>query len=366
MEDMVASLFQKLQQVYKGKKVFLTGHTGFKGAWMLKTLSLLGADVKGYALEPQTKDDLFYLINGEQICDSVIADLRDKQRLQKEIVDFQPDFVFHLAAQPLVRLSYEIPAETFEVNAIGTANVLDAVRLLEKKCDVVLITTDKVYHNNEWIYPYRENDRLGGYDPYSASKACAELVIDSYRNSFFNVKNYNQHQKGIAVARAGNVIGGGDWSKDRLIPDIAKALAVEKPVVIRNPQSVRPWQHVLEPVIGYLLLGANLVAEPIQFSQAYNFGPHLSDALPVEDMLKLAISSWKKGEYIVEKIEGQPHEAGLLKLDISKAISELKWQPKMNAQQAVSMTMDWYSEFYSNKKAILHFTTEQVKGFLNE
>ena len=366
MEDMVASLFQKLQQVYKGKKVFLTGHTGFKGAWMLKTLSLLGADVKGYALEPQTKDDLFYLINGEQICDSVIADLRDRQRLQKEIVDFQPDFVFHLAAQPLVRLSYEIPAETFEVNAIGTANVLDAVRLLEKKCDVVLITTDKVYHNNEWIYPYRENDRLGGYDPYSASKACAELVIDSYRNSFFNVKNYNQHQKGIAVARAGNVIGGGDWSKDRLIPDIAKALAVEKPVVIRNPQSVRPWQHVLEPVIGYLLLGANLAIEPLKFSQAYNFGPHLSDALPVEEMLKLAIASWGKGDYKVESIEGQPHEAGLLKLDISKAITDLKWQPKMNAQQAVSMTMDWYSEFNSNKNNIIDFTIGQIKTFLNE
>ncbi|RVT75842.1 CDP-glucose 4,6-dehydratase [Flavobacterium sufflavum] len=363
---MVTSLFQKLQKTYGGKKVFLTGHTGFKGAWMLKTLSMLGADVKGYALKPQTENDLFYLIDGQQICDSVIADLRDKQRLQKEVVDFQPDFVFHLAAQPLVRLSYEIPAETFEVNAIGTANVLDAVRLLNKSCSVVLITTDKVYHNNEWLYPYRENDRLGGYDPYSASKACTELVIDSYRNSFFNIKNYSQHQKGIAVARAGNVIGGGDWSKDRLIPDIAKAFAVEKPVVIRNPNSVRPWQHVLEPVIGYLLLGANLATDPIRFSQAYNLGPHLSDALPVEEMLKLAIASWGKGEYKVESVEGQPHEAGLLKLDISKAITELKWQPKMNAQQAVFMTMDWYSEFNSNKNNIIDFTIEQIKTFLNE
>lgn len=358
-------MFVKLQEAYKGKKVFLTGHTGFKGAWMLKTLSLLGAEVKGYALEPQTQDDLFYLIDGESICTSVIADLRDKKRLEAELVSFQPDFVFHLAAQPLVRLSYEIPAETFEVNVIGTANVLDAVRLLEKKCDVVLITTDKVYHNNEWIYPYRENDRLGGYDPYSASKACAELVIDSYRNSFFNSKNYTQHKKGIAVARAGNVIGGGDWSQDRLIPDIAKAFAQEKPVVIRNPNSVRPWQHVLEPVIGYLLLGAHLAAEPIQFSQAYNFGPHLSDALPVEEMLKLAIQSWGKGEYIVEKVEGQPHEAGLLKLDISKAITELKWHPQMNAQQAVSMTMDWYSEFAKNKENIPEFTAAQINNFFN-
>jgi CDP-glucose 4,6-dehydratase len=366
MENMVDSLFQKLKHTYNGKKIFLTGHTGFKGAWMLKTLSLLGAEVKGYALNPQTINDLFYLIEGEKICDSVIADLRDKKRLEKEVIDFQPDFIFHLAAQPLVRLSYDIPVETFEVNVIGTAHVLDAVRLLEKKCDVVLITTDKVYYNNEWIYPYRENDRLGGYDPYSASKACAELVIDSYRNSFFNIKTYEIHQKAIAVARAGNVIGGGDWSKDRLIPDIAKAFTHEKPVVIRNPLSVRPWQHVLEPVVGYLLLGANLAVEPLRFSQVYNFGPHLSDALPVEEMLKLAINSWGKGKYIVEKIEGQPHEAGLLKLDISKAINELKWQPKMNAQQAVSMTMEWYSQFVRGEVNISEFTSQQINEFLND
>jgi CDP-glucose 4,6-dehydratase len=358
-------MFEKLQEAYKGKKIFLTGHTGFKGAWMLKTLSLLGAEIKGYALEPQTDEDLFYLINGNSKCTSVIADLRDKKRLEEELVSYQPDFVFHLAAQPLVRLSYEIPAETFEVNVIGTANVLDAVRLLKKKCDIILITTDKVYHNNEWIYPYRENDRLGGYDPYSASKACAELVIDSYRNSFFNIKNYNEHKKAIAVARAGNVIGGGDWSKDRLIPDIAKAFALEKPVIIRNPNSVRPWQHVLEPVIGYLLLGANLATEPIEYSQAYNFGPHLSDALPVEEMLKLAIQSWGKGEYVIEQIDGQPHEAGLLKLDISKVSDKLKWQPKMNAKQAVSMTMDWYSEFAKNKKNISEFTAIQIKSFFD-
>lgn len=367
MENMVESvLFNELKNAYQGKKIFLTGHTGFKGAWMLKTLSVLGAEVKGYALVPQTPNDLFHLIDGDKICDSVIADLRDKKRLEEEILSFQPDYVFHLAAQPLVRLSYEIPSETFEVNAIGTAHLLDAIRLLDKKCDVVLITTDKVYHNNEWVYPYRENDRLGGYDPYSASKACTELVIDSYRNSFFNTKNYDSHKKGIAVARAGNVIGGGDWSKDRLIPDIVRALIANETIVIRNPKSVRPWQHVLEPVIGYLILGMYLSQTPTNYSQAYNFGPYLSDSLPVEEMLKLAIASWGKGEYKVENVEGQPHEAGLLKLDISKAITELKWYPKMNAQQAVSMTMDWYSEFNSNKKEILDFTTKQIKAFLNE
>lgn len=368
MENMViesGSLFEKLQLAYTGKKIFLTGHTGFKGAWLLKTLSLLGADVKGYSLEPKTTDDLFYLIEGEKISESVIADLRDKKRLENEVLKFQPDFVFHLAAQPLVRLSYEIPAETFEVNVIGTANVLDAVRLLEKKCEVILITTDKVYHNNEWIYPYRENDRLGGYDPYSASKACAELVIDSYRNSFFNIEKYNVHQKAIAVARAGNVIGGGDWSKDRLIPDIAKAFAIDKPVVIRNPQSIRPWQHVLEPVVGYLILGANL-AYDYRFSKSYNFGPNLSDALTVSAMIKLAITSWGKGEYIVEQLEDQPHEAGLLKLDISKAMEELRWGPKWNAQEAVSMTMDWYTEFNSNRNNISDFTMEQIKIFLDK
>lgn len=363
MEDMVASLFDQLKNTYEGKKVFLTGHTGFKGSWMLRTLALLGAEVKGYALAPQTEDDLFYLINGETICNSVIADLRAKERLKEELVSFQPDFVFHLAAQPLVRLSYEIPAETFEVNVIGTANVLDAVNLLEKPCSVVLITTDKVYHNYEWIYPYRENDRLGGYDPYSASKACAELVIDSYRNSFFNKKNYNQHKKALAVARAGNVIGGGDWSKNRLIPDIAKAFAERKPVTIRNPQSVRPWQHVLEPVIGYLILGGKLYSDPIKYSAAYNFGPQLSDALPVEEMLQLAIDNWGKGEYVVEQTEDQLHEAGLLKLDISKAVVELKWNPKMNARQAVSITMDWYREFFKGNNISL-FTDLQIKSFL--
>lgn len=359
-------MFENLKNTYKGKKVFLTGHTGFKGSWMLKTLSLLGADVRGYALEPQTEDDLFNLIEGREICDSIIADLRDKKKLFDAIVDFQPDFIFHLAAQPLVRLSYEIPSETFEVNAIGTAHVLDAIRLINKKCTIVLITTDKVYHNREWLYPYRENDQLGGYDPYSASKACTELVIDSYRNSFFNIKYYDQHKKGIAVARAGNVIGGGDWSKDRLIPDIVKAFAKDNPVVIRNPKSVRPWQHVLEPIGGYLLLGSYLNKVPKIFSQAYNFGPELSDSLPVEEMLDLAIKSFGKGSYIIEQIEGQLHEAGLLKLDISKAIFELKWEPKMNAEQAVSMTMDWYSEFNSNKNAISDFTTKQIKTFFDE
>lgn len=364
MEKMV-NMLSELKECYEGKKVFLTGHTGFKGSWMLKILSMLGAEVKGYALAPNNDNDFYHLIKGDRLCDSVINDLRDRDSLKNAVLEFQPDFIFHLAAQPLVRLSYEIPSETFEVNAIGTANLLDAVRLLNKSCNIVLITTDKVYHNNEWLYPYREEDRLGGYDPYSASKACTELVIDSYKNSFFNTNLYQKHQKTIAVGRAGNVIGGGDWSKDRLIPDIAKALSTEQVIIVRNPKSIRPWQHVLEPVAAYLLLGMKLLSDPLEFNKAYNFGPHASDALPVEEMLKLAIQSWGSGAFSVETLEGQPHEAGLLKLDISRAIAELKWKPKLNAELAVKMTMDWYKSFANKPENISEFTSDQILQFFD-
>jgi CDP-glucose 4,6-dehydratase len=358
-------MFKELESIYKGKKVFLTGHTGFKGSWMLKILTMLGAQTTGYSLAPENQFDLFYLIDGDKVCNSIIGDLRDKVKLTAAIREAQPDFVFHLAAQPLVRLSYDIPAETFEVNAIGTANVLDGVKLLDKACQVVLITTDKVYHNNEWVYPYRETDRLGGYDPYSASKACAELVIDSYKNSFFNTANYSTHLKSIAVARAGNVIGGGDWAKDRLIPDIVRFLSKEQKIIIRNPNSVRPWQHVLEPLLGYLLLGSRMVAEPITFADAYNFGPGLSDALPVHKMVELAIENWGGGEVEIFNSDKQPHEAGLLKLDISKAMTNLNWKPKYQATETIKKTIDWYKYYFSNPNEINQFTEDQVNDFVN-
>ena len=338
---------KSLNQTYYGKRVFITGHTGFKGSWLIKILHDLGAIVKGYSLAPENEINLYTEINGDTLCESVIADLRDRETLKKVILDFQPDYVFHLAAQPLVRLSYEIPSETFEVNAIGTANLLDGIRLLQKKCNIILITTDKVYHNNEWEYPYRENDRLGGYDPYSASKACCELVIDSYKNSFFNSANYDQHKKAIAVGRAGNVIGGGDWSKDRLIPDIAKALSVNKEIVIRNPKSVRPWQHVIEPLFGYLELGIKLNTNPKKYGQAFNFGPETSDTLSVEEMVKRSIENWGAGSYLPLIDANSPHEAGLLKLDISKALNELNWKPVFNASTAIERTINWYKCFYS-------------------
>jgi len=358
------NMFEKLQATYKGKKVFLTGHTGFKGAWLLKIFNMLGAEVMGYALEPAYIDNLYNLIEGDDLCRSVIADLRDSKKLIDSIGTFQPDFVFHLAAQPLVRLSYQIPAETFEVNSIGTAYVLDGVRTLQKPCYCVLITTDKVYHNYEWDYPYREIDRLGGYDPYSASKACTELVIDSYRNSFFKTNAFSHHQKAIAVGRAGNVIGGGDWAKDRLIPDIVRALSNGKKIEIRNPDSIRPWQHVLEPLKGYLMLGAKLADEPSQFSDAYNFGPAFTDALPVSQMVDLALNCWGGGEYFVPHLTDQPHEAGLLKLDISKAINQLGWTPTMNAIEAVLTTISWYQSFYSNRNEIINITEQQISNFL--
>ncbi len=342
----------ELKNTYSSKRILVTGHTGFKGSWLIKILYDLGAIVKGYSLAPENEINLYTEINGDSLCESVISDLRDRVAIKKVVLDFQPDFIFHMAAQPLVRLSYELPSETFEVNAIGTANLLDGVRLLEKRCNIILITTDKVYHNYEWEYPYRENDRLGGYDPYSTSKACCELVIDSYKNSFFNLDKYDQHQKAIAVGRAGNVIGGGDWSKDRLIPDIVKALNANKEVVIRNPKSVRPWQHVIEPLFGYLELGNKLNRDPKKHAEAFNFGPNTTDALSVEEMVNKSIENWGAGNYKVLLDANSLHEAGLLKLDITKALNQLNWKPVFNAQTAIERTINWYKNYYNKIPAI--------------
>lgn len=359
MESMVANW----QTAYQGRKVFLTGHTGFKGSWMLQWLRLLGAEVKGYALAPEQDEALYHLLNGDTLCQSVIADIRDAERLQQELLDFAPDFVFHLAAQPLVRLSYEIPTETFAVNAIGTANVLEAVRQLFTPCTVVIITTDKVYENKEWVYPYRESDALGGYDPYSASKACAELVTSSFARSFFNVATVHTHGKGIASARAGNVIGGGDWARDRIIPDIVRALRHSQPVRVRNPRAVRPWQHVLEPVHGYLQLGASLAEDPTRYAGGWNFGPYAEDNKEVEALVQTALSIWGSGSYDKPQLSGEPHEAGLLKLDISKATGELGWRPRYTADEAIRHTLEWYKAYDEQPAAIQAFTIKQINAF---
>jgi CDP-glucose 4,6-dehydratase len=352
LESMVNSTntFIDLENCYKGKRVLVTGHTGFKGSWLISILHGFGAIIKGYALAPENEVNLYSEISGNNLCESEINDLRNRSSLKRVVTDFQPDFVFHLAAQPLVRLSYEIPSETFEVNVIGTANLLDSIRLLEKKCIVILITTDKVYYNIESDHYYTENDRLGGYDPYSASKACCELLIDSYKNSFFNFSKYQQHQKSIAVCRAGNVIGGGDWSRDRLIPDIVKALHSNKNVSIRNPAAIRPWQHVIEPLFGYLDLGLKLTTDPMKYAEAYNFGPNKIDTLSVEEMVIKSISCWKSGTYSIEKND-ELHEAGLLMLDISKVMNELNWKPILSAEEAIERTINWYKSYYKGVSA---------------
>lgn len=361
MENMVTHEYFK--HIYGGKKVFVTGHTGFKGSWLISWLYLLGADIKGYSLAPINDDDLYYQIKGDDLCQSVIADIRNKTKLAKEIIDFQPDFIFHLAAQPLVRLSYDIPIDTFDVNIMGTAHVLDALRFLPQKCTTIVITTDKVYENKEWHYPYRETDRLGGYDPYSASKAAAEIVISSYQNSFFNLNAFDKHQKSIATARAGNVIGGGDWAKDRIIPDIIRSLTNNKPIIVRNPQAVRPWQHVLEPLAGYLLLGAKMNDDPLRYSSAWNFGPMAGDNLTVLQLVNIAIQAWGHGTYEHYKTVGQPHEAGLLKLDINKAINDLGWKPKWNANDAIDKTISWYKQNLDTKINTQSFTFQQITEY---
>jgi CDP-glucose 4,6-dehydratase len=353
--------YQQLHTYYKGKKVFVTGHTGFKGSWLCCVLHQLGAIVKGYALEPEYEDCLFNRIDHAHMLESVIADIRDKERMTDELLNFQPDYIFHLAAQPLVRYSYEIPAETFEVNVVGTANLLEGLKKLKQKCTVVIITTDKVYENKEQDILYKETDVLGGYDPYSASKACTEIVVSSFRNSFFNVEKYNEHQKAIASVRAGNVIGGGDWSKDRIIPDIVKSLQENKVIDVRNPNAVRPWQHVLEPLVGYLLTGGLLNETPLQYSKPYNFGPQPDDHLTVKELVEVAIKTWGAGQWKDTSDASQPHEAGLLKLDISRAIKEIKWVPKLNAAKAIEWTINWYKQPINKQAA---YTFEQIKNYL--
>ena len=355
-------MFEELKKTYQGKKVFLTGHTGFKGSWMLAIFKLLDAKVKGYALSPQVEPALFDLINGNSLCESIIGDIRDEATLSNELLDFQPDFVFHLAAQPIVRESYNIPIETYDVNVIGTGKVLEAIRKLEKRCIVILITTDKVYENKEIEYGYKEDDHLGGYDPYSASKACAEILCSSYRRSFFHPSEFDKHLKSISTARSGNVIGGGDWATDRIVPDIARALENDETVIVRNPNSVRPWQHVLEPSSGYLVLGSKMDTDPIKYADSFNFGPNLGDNLPVEELVKLALNCWGKGNYEINQDANAVHEANLLQLSIDKAYEKLGWKPVMKSSEAIARTVEWYKNY---KDDPLGITTQQIENYFN-
>jgi len=351
---------------FKGKKIFLTGHTGFKGSWMSVWLDLLGAQVKGYALKPERISLYNKIQKNLHKHESVIADIRDKKKLQKEILSFQPDFIFHFAAQPLVRESYRTPVETFEVNAIGTANVLESLRQLKKKCVAVIVTTDKVYENLETDYAYKESDKLGGHDPYSSSKAAAEIITQSFRLSFFKPDNFSQHKKSISTVRAGNVIGGGDYAEDRIVPDIFRALSGSSVISIRNPKAVRPWQHVLEPLHGYLTLAGRMYAEPQKFADSFNFGPELSDALTVEELVKLAIKSWGSGKFKFAEVKNAPHEAGLLKLSIDKAKRELDWAPKWNAERAIERTVNWYKESLKKDTDIFNLCLQNIQDYMKK
>lgn len=355
-----------LEQSYKGKKVFITGHTGFKGAWLTKILLMLGAEVKAMSLEPDYKNNLYEIFTLDSKCHSLIADICDAKKMEQELISYQPDFIFHLAAQALVRRSYEYPIETFLTNSIGTANLLNALRKLEKPCVSILITTDKVYRNNESGNAFCEEDALGGYDPYSASKACAELVIESYRNSFFNRNNYINHKQAILSLRAGNVIGGGDWAEDRLIPDVVKALSTSTPIILRNPSSVRPWQHVFEPLVAYLILGARATDNYLALSDSYNVGPVLEDTFTVENMVKMAIERWGSGTYKVER-NGKPlHEATLLKLDVSKISNDIRWTPKLNAENAIELTIEWYKLFFQNPNQMNEYSEIQINNYFEK
>ena len=328
-------------EFWNGRKVFITGHTGFKGSWLSLWLHSLGAEVTGYALDPPTDPSLFELARVGELVTSVIADVRDLDRLQREMAAAAPEIVIHMAAQPLVRDSYKIPVETYAVNVMGTVHLLEAVRRSPSVRAVVNITTDKVYENREWIWGYREHEPFGGYDPYSNSKACSELVTAAYRSSYFNPAGYADHGVALASARAGNVIGGGDWAADRLIPDIIRAILAGEPVSIRNPDAIRPWQHVLEPLSGYLQLARKLCEEGSRFGEGWNFGPHDDDVRPVEWIVQRLCARWgENAAYELDK-GSHPHEANYLKLDCSKAKSELGWRPRWDLGTALEKIVQW-------------------------
>ena len=332
--------------LYKRKKVLVTGHTGFKGSWLVRWLQMLDAELCGIALEPDGPDAHFRLIRPDMR--SEYADIRDGEAVRNLFQDFQPEIVFHLAAQPLVRRSYREPVLTFETNLTGTVHVLEAVRKTPSVRAAVFITTDKCYENRENGHACAEEDPLGGYDPYSASKACAELAVSAYRRSFFSMPDSPL----IASARAGNVIGGGDWAEDRLIPDLMKAAAAGSPVPIRNPQAVRPWQHVLEPLAGYLALGAKLLNGGGSFASAWNFGPMETEVFSVARIIRTAQQEWDAVLCETDRTENQPHEAGRLLLDCSKAEKLLHWHPVWDTETAVRRTVRWYREFYERRNII--------------
>jgi CDP-glucose 4,6-dehydratase len=346
-------------QFWAGRRVFVTGHTGFKGSWLLLMLEQLGAKVTGFSLAPPTSPAMFEMIHGASRCDHHIGDIRDAAALGKAVRDATPEIVLHLAAQPLVRESYVTPLETYATNVMGTAHLLDACRHVDTVKTIVVITTDKCYENDGRPTGYVESDKLGGYDPYSNSKACAELVTQSYRDSFLGANGV-----GVASARAGNVIGGGDYADDRLVPDAIRAFMAGNPVEIRNPNAVRPWQHVLEPLRGYLMLAERLNGDREPFAKGWNFGPAPTDMAPVHQVLSLLSHHWGDTKGIAAQPGDHPHEASLLTLDSTAAADRLGWTPRLSLDQALKLTADWYCVAAENGD-VAAISQRQINQFLS-
>jgi CDP-glucose 4,6-dehydratase len=347
---------------WRSKRVFMTGHTGFKGSWLSLWLQNLGAELTGYALKPPTNPNLFEEARVAEGMHSIEGDILDLLHFHQAMKDAQPEIVIHMAAQSLVRHSYQNPIETYSINVMGTVHMLEAVRATPSVRAVVNITTDKCYENREWVWGYREIDSMGGYDPYSSSKGCAEIVSAAYRSSFFNSNDYAKHGVAIATVRSGNVIGGGDWAPDRLIPDIVAAFEQGKPVHIRNPHAIRPWQHVLEPLRGYLILAELLVDKGPAFSEAWNFGPNDEDAKPVDWIVEQMAARWGNGAHWQRDAGEHPHEAGYLKLDISKARSRLYWSPVLRLGEALNLIVDWAQKRRSGDD-VRSLTEGQIKDY---
>lgn len=346
--------------VYNGKTVLVTGHTGFKGSWLSIWLTMLGAKVVGYSLEPYSERGNFEACHlHDRLYADIRGDVRDFEKLNETVKTHKPEIIFHLAAQALVRTAYQHPRETYETNIMGSINVLEAVRQNECVKTVVMITSDKCYENVEQIWGYKETDRMGGYDPYSASKGCAELAISSYRNSYFNPKDYAKHGKAIASVRAGNVIGGGDWSDNRLIPDCIRFIEAGKDIEIRNPIATRPWEHVLEPLSGYLKVGQKLIENPVEYATSFNFGPHISANKTVLEVVRRLVEYYGKGKVVDASDPNAVHENTLLNLDVTKAYVMLQWEAKWGLQEAVEKTVDWYKEAL-NSQDMYDFCVKQI------
>jgi CDP-glucose 4,6-dehydratase len=334
---------------WNGRKVFVTGHTGFKGGWLCLWLHKLGAQLSGYSLPPPTSPSLFEAAGIASLVDTRFGDIRDLENTVAAVRRAEPEIVFHLAAQPLVRLSYHEPVSTYATNVMGTVHLLEAVRACPSVRAVLIVTSDKCYENREWDWGYRENESMGGYDPYSNSKGCTELVVSAYRSSYFNPQQFDRHRVALASARAGNVIGGGDWADDRLIPDFVRAIVAGQQLCIRSPHAIRPWQHVLEPLSGYIVLAQKLLEEGPRYAEGWNFGPHDQDARPVEWLVEKLVTLWGDGASWRLDDQVHPHEAHYLKLDISKARSRLGWEPRWSLGEALSHVVDWYRAHQAGK-----------------